>query len=418
MSPVSEERGDRNLERLTTASFERFIEEHAEADPAELALRLRGKVDIDLALACEQIRLRQRAREKLPSFHRAHCLYTRKAFEQASAERVAIYRAESLGGDRVLDGTAGLGADTWALSRSFREVRAVERDPQLAALLAENLRRLEAPPISIACRSIESVLEESDGEDLVFLDPDRRLSGARVAAIEESSPDVRALWPLLRQVARRVIVKLSPLLDPKSVVAALPAVVEIAVISLDNEVKELQVEIAASGAESEVRLRAVDLGAGEPRELLASLDAVHLADRVRTPDVEGDFLFEPGHAVLRAGLAAEQSARAGLRLLDAASGLSISDRDPAEGSAYDACIGRVFRVRAVLPFREKRFARDLAELGIDAAAIVRRGFRRSYAELRKRSRLGEGGEAHVFFTETAAGPQIYVCERVASGDAR
>ena len=125
-----------------------------------------------------QVKYLERARHKLPSFAAVQCILPPRAFEQASSE--ACTSCKRIEGDSVLDLTCGLGVDAWALSRRFRQVTALERDPVLAAIAAENFSRLGVANVEVVNSSAEEFLQrEGLHYDWIYVDPDRRNAEGR-----------------------------------------------------------------------------------------------------------------------------------------------------------------------------------------------------------------------------------------------
>ncbi|MFU8887605.1 MAG: class I SAM-dependent methyltransferase [Trueperaceae bacterium] len=93
----------------------------------------------------------------------------------ARAGRDPLLRAVGRWTD-VLDATAGLGGDAGTLAAAGREVTLVERQPALAAMLAEALRRWRADGVAAAARMRLVAVDARDllaaaAADVVFLDP-------------------------------------------------------------------------------------------------------------------------------------------------------------------------------------------------------------------------------------------------------
>ncbi len=213
-----------DFEYLCSPEARRLIGEHIGRDPLELALALKNP------LVTQQVELLQKARTKLPSYYDARCVLTRELYEQASSEATACARTfpsarpgtSSGGTDEgaahgeaesavAWDLTCGLGVDTLALSRHYRQVAAVERDPLKAAIARENFARLGAGNITIVCSGAEtfagggflSLAPELQRPALIYLDPSRRSAdGRRAYAIENCEPNLAALLPALRAIAR------------------------------------------------------------------------------------------------------------------------------------------------------------------------------------------------------------------------
>ena len=230
---------EQELDILAQDSSRELIERHIGEDPARAALRLGPHA----ALLSTQIKYLQRAKTKLPSYHRARCIIPPLAFEQASSEAAA--EAKTYEGGLCIDLTCGLGVDSLMLSRRFRRVVSLERDPVLALVARYNFERLEAHNIEVICTSAETFVAEFAGTaDLIYADPARR-DGAnrRLVRLEECSPDVRSLMPRLRQIARRIVVKASPLFDTDEAFALFGGEVSVEAVSLHGECKELLIDL-------------------------------------------------------------------------------------------------------------------------------------------------------------------------------
>lgn len=127
---------------------------------------------------------------------------------------------------RVVDATAGLGADAAALTRAGLEVVMIERHPVIGALLADALTRLEAAEPGAVALSLrvgdarELLATLAPPPQVVFLDPmhPRRRGGAKRASAawlrDLSGPpdevEQRALLARARAVARRRVVVKRP----------------------------------------------------------------------------------------------------------------------------------------------------------------------------------------------------------------
>jgi Protein-L-isoaspartate carboxylmethyltransferase len=140
----------------------------------------------------------------------------------------------------ILDLTGGLGVDSWALSRVAERVVYFERNEELAAAAGRNFARLGAENIEVRCETVtaQTPLPEAD---LIYADPARRsAAGRKVFLLEDCSPDVLTLLPMLLERAPAVLLKLSPMADLTMLAERLgPALREIHVVELDGEVKEL-----------------------------------------------------------------------------------------------------------------------------------------------------------------------------------
>ena len=140
----------------------------------------------------------------------------------------------------VLDLTGGLGVDSWAFSQVAERVVYFERNEELVEAARRNFARLGADNIELRCETVtpETELPEAD---LIYADPARRdAAGRKVFLLEDCTPDILTLLPMLLRKAPAVLLKLSPMADLTMLAERLgPALQEIHVVELDGEVKEL-----------------------------------------------------------------------------------------------------------------------------------------------------------------------------------
>ena len=140
----------------------------------------------------------------------------------------------------VLDLTGGLGVDSWAFSQVAERVVYYERDAELAAAAGRNFAKLGADNIEVRCETVTPDTELPEA-DLIYADPARRdAAGRKVFLLEDCTPDILTLLPMLLRKAPTVLLKLSPMADLTMLAERLgPALREIHVVELDGEVKEL-----------------------------------------------------------------------------------------------------------------------------------------------------------------------------------
>ncbi len=142
-------------------------------------------------------------------------------YQQCSSEATARYKASLVPeGARVADLTGGLGADSWAFSLRASAVWYNERDSVLLDAVKKNFAALGIS--NVVFNGYDISLEDSGWQDdlrafppdVIYLDPARRdFAGKKVFLLEDCSPDVVGLMPLLLGIAPLVMVKVSPMAD-------------------------------------------------------------------------------------------------------------------------------------------------------------------------------------------------------------
>lgn len=207
-----------------------FILRHREDDVRRLALKGAGRADVDMPLALQQIAGWQTARKKLPTWAAVDgILYPPHLnMEQCSSEQTARYKAriaarppknppeEGLaeGEWGLVDLTGGFGVDFYFMAHGAnRPSLYVEKNPELCEIARHNFQVLGLE-CSVVCGTAADVLQRIGHAACIYLDPARRDEhGGRTYALEDCTPNVLELLPLLCQKADRIIIKLSPMLD-------------------------------------------------------------------------------------------------------------------------------------------------------------------------------------------------------------
>ena len=370
----------------------RFIEENARADVRSLALQAKKYPKVDMAMAVVQIAGRQIAVAKVPSWYRTEGLLYPKhlSMEQCSSEATAIYKAGLVEGDTFADLTGGFGIDCSFLSRKFKQADYVERQSELCELAEHNFPLLG---LNIGVHNEDGVeyLKQMHPVDVLFLDPARRDGhGEKTVAISDCEPDVSALEDLLVEKAKKVMVKLSPMLDLSLALKALKYVREVHIVSVNNECKELLLILEKSTDSLEIVIHCEQItSTGEHQRYAFTQEQERTSDCPLAAEV-GAYLYEPNASILKAGAYRSLTQAYPVKKLHASSHLYTSPY------YIEDFPGRRFQVEAVSGFGKKELKTLLQ--GLEKANLTIRNFPSSVAELRKRLKLKEGGECYLFAT--------------------
>lgn len=363
---------------LTSEEVQRAIAATRGRDPLEVAL----DAQIPHArLVATQVKYLARAERKLPSYAAAQCILPPRAFEQASSEACAA--AKELRGDTALDLTCGLGVDAWFLSRNFRRVVTLERDPLLAQIAVWNFRRLGIPNVEVVCAAAEEYLARPGLRfDWIYADPDRRgTDGRKKVRLEECSPDIAALLPRLKEVSGRLCVKNSPLFDVDEAPRIFGAC-RVEVLSLADECKE--VVVYADGSRPQVTATAIGLGSfsAEPGAAAAlPPPGAFEPERCR-------WLVIPDVALQKARLA--RLHLRGRAEMWSPNGFAFAEEEPR------GIMGRALEIDRIEPYDPQRLKRELKGRG---AEVLKRDFPLATEELMRRLGLHAGGGLRLAFTK-------------------
>uniref|UniRef100_V5XBB1 S-adenosylmethionine-dependent methyltransferase n=1 Tax=Mycolicibacterium neoaurum VKM Ac-1815D TaxID=700508 RepID=V5XBB1_MYCNE len=317
--------------------------------------------------------LRRRAQTKFADA--SSWLFTDDAMQQATAEPVALHRAERLAGMSVHDVTCSVGAELAALLPRAESVLGSDLDRVRLAMAHNNV-----PEAAVV---LADALVPVSRDTVVLADPGRRAGGRRRFDPRAYTPPLDALLEVYRD--RHIVVKCAPGIDFGQL-DELGFTGEIAVTSWGGSVREAclwSAGLAATG----VRRRAVVLDRAEE---VTDADPDDCA-----VGPAGRWIIDPDGAVVRAGLVRQYATRHGLWQLD-------PDIAYLSGDALPAGV-RGFEVIAEIGFDEKRLRRELVSRDCGAVEILVRGVDIDPDVLRRRLKLRGASALSVVLTRIGTG---------------
>ena len=398
-----------------------FVRKHREDDVRLLALRGTKDPEVDLAFALQQIDGHRRALEKLPSWATVEGIVwpPHLSMEQCSSEQTARYKAEVAGsGETFVDLTAGFGVDAAFIAQGFQKAVCVELQPELCAISSENFQLMGLHQIEVVNGNGVDYLHTMPPADLIFIDPARRDEhGGRTYGIADCTPNVLEIIDELLEKAQRVMIKLSPMLDWRKAVEDIGRqhVSAVHIVSVNNECKELIIEVMLSRKETKVvcvnllsdgsrECFEFDADAPSPKEPSYPSCVPSLASDQRSSALS-HLLYVPNASVMKAGCFDWVASRYGVVQADRNSHLFLSDRE------VDGFPGRGFIVEKVSSMNKRDLKESLA--GVTHANIAVRNFPLSVADLRKRLKLQDGGDTYIFATTLEnLGHRLLICRKI------
>ncbi len=346
----------------------------------------------------QQVEGRERTAEKLPTFAAIEDWWypVRLSCEQCSSELTARYKASLVSGETMVDLTGGYGVDTYFLSEQFAHTDYVEQNAELCRIAEHNkglwVTGYGLREISVHNTSAEEFLAAAGEYDLIFIDPARRDShGGKVFRLEDCTPNVVDLLPTLLAHGKRVMIKLSPMLDLTQAVKELSASStqwSVYVVAIKNEVKELLLLSGGTG-----RITAIDLAKKEQVFVFSKEEEQKAQSAIGHLPLEiGNYLYEPNAAILKAGAYKLVAERFGLHKLDINTHLYASD------TLVPDFPGRIWKIV------EKQ---DLKQ-----ANVLVRNYPLTPEQLKKKLHLRDGGTAYVIGCRVAGKPTLFFAERM------
>ena len=461
----------------------RFVSQHLDDDVRQLALQYSahrspssdkgeggGDGDIDLPFALDQIRGRQIARRKLPTWAAIDdFLYPpHLSMEQCSSEQTARYKAalvmrlvkdslltgEGRGGASFADLTGGFGVDFAFMAQAFHASLStqspaksfyVERNPQLCDLAQHNFPLLGLRNTEVVCSTTEDFLttlctnkkasptggglegaEASptggglEGASIIYLDPARRDDhGGRTYGIADCTPNVLELRDTLLAKADYILLKLSPMLDWRKAVSDLGEdyVCEVHIVSVRNECKELLI-VLQKPSDNVLEQKQKTLFCVNDQQLFTvqSPSLLDSSSGILSPSLlgrSGGALYEPNASLMKAGCFHELCEQFGLAAVGPNSHLFVQNpsiTEPPHMSSDKDFPGRVFQISAISSMNKRSLRQNLQ--GITQANISTRNFPLKPEELRRRLKLRDGGDTYLFGTTLSDGSHvILICKK-------
>ncbi|NDV46005.1 SAM-dependent methyltransferase [Paludibacter sp. 221] len=387
--------------------MKQFITEHQNNDVRLLALQAKRYPDIDMNLAIRQISGRQKIKHKVPLFYQSDdVLYPQRlSLEQASSETTAIYKSTICEGVAFVDLTGGFGIDTFFISSKFKESVYVERQKELCQLAEYNFQVLKTQNITVVNAHAEDYLNKMSMVDCIYLDPARRSdSGKKLVFLSDCEPDVENLLPLLRQKAKHVLIKLSPMLDITTIVKSLPGISDIHIVAVENECKEVLVELNSEES-GKIKVHAINFASNDNNQKFDfDLEEEDSAVAIYANKFNS-YLYEPNSALMKSGAFKLIAQRLKVKKIHPHTHLYTSDE------YISGFPGRTFRIKQNWGNSKKEWKEHLKNIA--KANIAVRNYPLKADELRKKLKLSDGGDCYLFACTTIDERKVIIeCEKV------
>ena len=403
-----------------------FAAQHQSDDISKLVLSRNKWPEINIDLVVNTIESRRKLQNKVTQwFSEPRMIFPiRLSAEQCSSTATATYKAElaericSTQTWKLADLTGGLGVDTWHFSKKASEVLYNEMQPSLCEAAEYNFHILGCNNITISnhIADIASVpgMLESFIPDIVYLDPARRGDGGKkVFLIEECTPDILTLKDSIFKTCRNILVKLSPMADISMVCSRLGRTCrEVHIVAAEGECKELLVWMDREW-DDDYAITALEIakdGTYEPIVFLSSEEksaAAELYPHIADADSRELYLFEPGKALMKAGAFNLIGIRFDIRKLGRSTHYYIAeDKQTMERLLK---FGKIFRILKNLPLDKRSL--KIAGRDFPRAEVTARNIPMTSDELRKKTGVTSGDDAHIFGLKSDTDGNILLCTK-------
>lgn len=351
--------------------------------------------------AIRQARLRRKIANKLPDFARniELLLADDVHLEQSSSTLTADFKASLVGeGENFIDLTAGFGIDFFAFAKKHKNNYAVSLNKDLTLLLEYNAKVLGININTIA-KSAEEYLKENNTQfDLVYIDPDRRIGGKRAILFNEVEPNIIGIQKQLLALGKKVIIKISPLIDLSEIIRLMKNVSQIRVVSVENECKEILILLEREPKQLEIIADLYTAGKWEQ---------IKIEPTEKTPEYSfatEEYLYEPDAALMKIGNFSALSAMYGLIKIAANTHIYTSKK------LVENFPGRIFQVQKLEKYSTKALR---AQIKNERTNVIARNYFKTADEITKDLRIKNGGEQYILaFKNQDSKGVIAICKRL------
>ncbi|MCK0132504.1 RsmD family RNA methyltransferase [Flavobacteriaceae bacterium F08102] len=388
--------------RILHPDVQDFIHSHLTTDLPSLLFKGASFEDLSIQEIVEQIEAKKRAKHKLPTWFKTDGIYyaNKVNIAQSSSEKTATYKASLVHGTHLIDVTGGFGVDTYAFARVMSRVTHCEMNRELSEISTHNFNRLGVQNIHcVTTDGIAYLKQLTDKVDWIFVDPSRRHDyKGKVFLLADCQPNLIEALPTLFKASDQILVKVSPILDLSQTIEELQNVCAIHVVAVENEVKEL-LFILKKEHKPPIHIHTINF----LKDKAVTFNADYQKGLTAAYAAPKTYLYEPNAAILKSGLFNEVSIKLNVDKLHVNSHLYTSER-------LMEFPGRRFKITANIPFDKKQLRKLIPT---QKANITTRNFPISVADIRKKTKLREGGELYLFFTTDWENKRrVLVCEKV------
>ena len=387
---------------ILNTNVQQFISENLKTDITKLILKGSPFSDVSIQELANQIVAKQKAEHKLASWFRTQQIYypSKINIEQTSSEHTANYKSNLVKGASIIDITGGFGIDCFYFSKRFEAVTHCEINTELSTIVAHNFKQLKLNNITTFSGDAFDFLRSTKEKfDCIYIDPSRRDAvKGKVFLLQDCIPNVPENIDFLFSKTNQILIKTSPILDITSAINELKFVKEVHVIAIHNEVKELLFLLDKEHSKS-IEIKTVNIGKEETK----TFHFTYKEDLYSEYSEPLSYLYEPNSAILKSGGFHQITNQLNVSKLQQHSHLYTAD-------ILLDFPGRTFKIEQVLSYDKKKLKKLLPE---NKANITIRNFPKTVAQIRKETKIKEGGTIFIFFTTNFKNElTVVICRKI------
>ena len=366
---------------------QQFITDNLKSNVTTLILKGSPFDGISIQELANQIVAKQKSEHKLSSwFCTKNIFYPPKiSIEQTSSEITANYKSNLVKGVSIIDITGGFGVDCFYFSKQFKEVTHCEINEGLSTIVKHNYQQLKVKNITtFSGDGLKYIKNSKENFDCIYIDPSRRndIKG-KVFLLRDCLPNVPENIDFLFSKTNQILLKNSPILDITNTINELKFVKEIHIVAVQNEVKELLFLLEKDFNKS-IKVKTVNIGKND----IQSFSFDYQEEVTSAYSEPLTYLYEPNAAILKSGGFHQVSEQLNVFKLHQHSHLYTSD------NLIDFP-GRIFKIENVISYNKKKLKNLLQD---NKANITTRNFPKTVDQIRKETKIKDGGDSYLFFT--------------------
>lgn len=372
------------MKDILNREIQEYINANLNTDLHSLLLKKSPFPEVTMQQLVQQIKGKKVALKKFPFLLKDNIVFPPNLnLEQASSQATAEFKAGNLEGKKFLDLTSGFGIDAYFLSQKFEEVTLVEQNTELLEIVKHNWTVLNRKANFIN-DNLENFLAKNQKKfDLIYLDPARRDEHKnKKFLLEDLSPNLLEIQDQLFNFSNEVLIKLSPLIDISYLISVLNHIVEIQIIAVKNEVKELLVFLKKNQNGENKLITCTNLESDEPS---FSFQYDWEKEAVSEYSEPLQYLYIPNNAVLKSGGFNSISEHFNLKKLHPNTHFYTSD------DLRTDFPGRILRIEIIESKAVKKG---------EKYNIISKNYPLTPDEIKKKYKIKDGGEHYLIFTQS------------------
>ena len=379
-------------------SVQDYISKNLSTDVFKVILKKQIFPKVTNKEIAEQISAKAKSKKKLPTYFNTPNIYfpNKVNIEQTSSEKTAEFKSKIVTGNTMIDATGGFGVDSMYFSKGFKKTIYIEENKELFEIVKVNSNKLGLNNIKhLNDDGIEYVKKIDTVIDLLYIDPSRRnKENKKVHFLNDCSPVIDYDLIESLQNFKTILIKCSPIIDLKKTINDLKVVSKIYIVGINNEVKEVLFKLNKQ-SNNDIKIKCIDLSNRES-DFEFSINEIDNKQNNYNSEVL-NYLYEPNSMILKSGAFGLICYRYDVKKLNTNSHLYTSKE-------LIDFPGRVFTVNSVVNYSK----RNLKDLNISKANITTRNFPIDVKDIRKKSKILDGGEDYLFFTTNHTNEQIII----------